>query len=68
MQSCLNCYDSFFLQFYLNGSVQLLKKICWEKNEGELAHEYDQISDYNIRARKIRDKKIPGRFYSRIKK
>ena len=38
------------------------------KNEGEVAHEYDQISGYNIRARKIRDKKIPGRFYSRIKK
>ena len=38
------------------------------KNEGELAHECDQISDYNIRARKIRDKKSPGRFNSRIKK
>ena len=52
----------------MNGSVWLLKKICWVKNEGELAHEYDQISVYNIRARKIREKKSPGRFSSRIKK
>ena len=38
------------------------------KNEGELVHEHDQISDLNMRARKIRDKKSAGRFYSRIKK
>ena len=67
MQSCLNCYNSFFEILFQRKCI-IIEEDFLRKNEGELAHEFDQISDYNIRARKIRDKKSPGRFYSRIKK
>ena len=67
MQSCLNCYNSFFVILYERKCIIVEKKFL-RKNEGELAHECDQISEYNRRARKIRDKKSPGRFNSRIKK